>query len=344
MDERRRREALVHECLSPEAIGGLTDLDFGRVVASLWSSRMWGNKTYLVTKLLEDNGGIEDVRQRLARLLWAPEPLAERYNAFRASMKGFGPAMTTELLAFVHPAECGLRNDRAVQALATLGFAPHTPPLKGSAVGGHDYVAFNTLLAQVRDELRAQRFHVEDLLQVDYYLFQVGQAKDSATPQPVTGVLPAASQAESDDEDFDHGDVIDKLVAVGQWLGFDASKEVKVAKGAVVDTIWRARIANLGVVTYAFEVQSKGSIDSLILNLQKAQNNPSVQRLVVVAKSSVLRAIEQEVSGLPESFRRSLSFMKASSVIRASELVEELSAIVDNLHLVQSEFAVAQAK
>jgi len=53
-------------------------------------------------------------------------------------------------------------------------------------------------------------------------------------------------------------------------------KERKVARGAQVDAVWQARIANLGVVTYVFEVQRHGSIDSLILNLQRAQNNPTV--------------------------------------------------------------------
>ena len=39
----------------------------------------------------------------------------------------------------------------------------------------------------------------------------------------------------------------------------------------------------MGKVIYAFEVQTHGSIDSLILNLQKATNNFAVQAIVAVS-------------------------------------------------------------
>lgn len=40
--------------------------------------------------------------------------------------------------------------------------------------------------------------------------------------------------------------------------------------------------------SYVFEVQSKGSIDSLILNLKKAQSNAAVQAVVAVADEEQL--------------------------------------------------------
>ena len=99
---------------------------------------------------------------------------------------------------------------------------------------------------------------------------------------------------------------IDLLTAIGQWLGFQAKKEELVARGARVDAVWQARIANLGVVTYVFEVQRRGSIDSLILNLQRAQNNQSVQRLIVVANSDEITRVRQGGSGEDQGHTKSI--------------------------------------
>lgn len=49
---------------------------------------------------------------------------------------------------------------------------------------------------------------------------------------------------------------------------------------------------------YVFEVQSRGSIDSLILNLKKAQNNAAVQAVVAVADEEQLARIIKESRGV----------------------------------------------
>ena len=87
-----------------------------------------------------------------------------------------------------------------------------------------------------------------------------------------------------------------------------------------------------------FEVQRRGSHDSLILNLQRAQNNPSVQRLVVVGLDSELEKVKREIEVLHESFRRMVAFMNVADVMRGVELVTELSGIINSLELVKSEF------
>jgi hypothetical protein len=132
--------------------------------------------------------------------------------------------------------------------------------------------------------------------------------------------------------------MIDKLLVIGQFLGFEVHKEKPIARGAKVDVVWQAKIANLGVVTYVYEVQRRGAIDSLILNLQRAQNNTSVQRLVVVALPDELERIEREIVTLPESFRKSVVFMEVKDVMKANDLVIELSIIINKLDLVKAEF------
>ena len=54
----------------------------------------------------------------------------------------------------------------------------------------------------------------------------------------------------------------------------------------------------LGKVIYVFEVQSKGSIDSLILNLKKAQRNAAVQAVVAVSNEEQLAKIIHEKTGV----------------------------------------------
>jgi hypothetical protein len=139
-----------------------------------------------------------------------------------------------------------------------------------------------------------------------------------------------------EDYDFDHDEIVEKLVELGNGLGFEAESEKLIAKGARVDAVWRAKIANLGVVSYVFEVHRGGSIDSLILNLQRAKNNPTVQKLVVVANTVDLRKIGEEVSSLSEDFRKSLAYLEAKDVEKAYNLLKELNAIIGRLELVKS--------
>lgn len=54
----------------------------------------------------------------------------------------------------------------------------------------------------------------------------------------------------------------------------------------------------MGKVIYVFEVQSKNSIDSLILNLKKAQSNATVQAVVAAADEAQLAKIISESNGV----------------------------------------------
>jgi hypothetical protein len=63
-------------------------------------------------------------------------------------------------------------------------------------------------------------------------------------------------------------------------------------------------IGNMGRVIFVFEVQTKGSIDSLILNLLKSLNNSSVQGVVAVSDKGHALMRYRHVSGL-----KSLSFL-----------------------------------
>jgi hypothetical protein len=331
LEQREGRHDSYSRLLSPEGLSRMTELEFGQMISSLWASQIWRNKAYLVDKLIRDNG-LPALATNLTNLLWGQEPVRARYDSFRSTIKGLGPASVTEILALVHPTECGIWNEKARKALTYLGFEQTFPVVRKYQISGEEYERFNALLGEIAEELERSGIPRPDLLGVDYFLFEVWgtgwREADRVSP-------PAVSTR---DEDFDHDELVDKLVATGQWLGFEAEKEKRVATGAVVDVVWQAAIANLGVVTYVFEVQRRGAIDSLILNLQRAQNNASVQRLVVVANPSDLDRVQEEIASLPESFRKAVGFMDAADASRVAELLDEVGGIIDRLQLVQSEF------
>ena len=332
-EDRQQRQWLFASLLSLEFINQMTELEFGQVISSLWASQMWGNKGYLVDKMIQENG-LPALIAQLKNLLWGAGSLAARYNEFRKEIKGFGTATLAEILAFVHPDHFGIWNDRARAALKQPGFGGSIPFLNKSQLSGQEYQLYNDLLGLIVNELKSYGFVDIDFLGVNYYFFEIWRATKEETLVPIVELEGKPKEEKS----FNHDEVIEQLVAIGQALGFQTEKEKLVAKGAKVDVVWQARIANLGVVMYVFEVQTHGSIDSLILNLQRAQVNQSVQRLIVVASSKDIEKIRGEVASLPESFRRAVSYWEVVEAVRAAGLVDELFGIINKLELVKSEF------
>lgn len=82
---------------------------------------------------------------------------------------------------------------------------------------------------------------------------------------------------------------------IGEFLGFESNVEVNIAAGAKVEAVWQASIGNIGRVIYVFEVQTSGSIDSLVLNLMKAKTNKAVQGIVVVTDEAQIEKIKKKL-------------------------------------------------
>jgi len=145
LEERHERTEMLSRLLSPEGLEQMTELEFGQVISSLWASLMWGNKGYLVERLLNDNG-LTKLKASLRDLLWGNREIAARFDDFRKSIKGFGAGMITEILAFVHPEQFGLWNNKARQALILLGFEETFPTVKKPQITGKEYEQFNALM------------------------------------------------------------------------------------------------------------------------------------------------------------------------------------------------------
>ena len=240
-------------------------------------------------------------------------------------MKGIGPAGVTEILTFVNPKQYGIWNDKSRKGLEILGLGKKLPTQKYK-ISGAEYNEVNETLKIISKIIKPEG--EPDLAYVDFFLYLVYEKTKQKPEEAVVGP--------KEDYDFDHDEIVEKLVGIGNGLGFEANSEQQIAKGARVDVLWQARIANLGVVSYVFEVQRGGSIDSLILNLQRAKNNPTVQKLVVVANTKDLKKIEEEVKSLSEDFKKSLAYLEAKEVEKAYSLLVELNSIINKLELVKS--------
>lgn len=110
-----------------------------------------------------------------------------------------------------------------------------------------------------------------------------------------------------------------------------------IAAGSKVDTIWEATIGNLGRVIYVFEVQTKGSIDSLIINLLKSLKNPAVQGLVAVSDKSQIEKIKahsRDVGGL----HGKLKFWDYEEVLEVHEALASVNEAINGLGLVPESF------
>ena len=139
-----------------------------------------------------------------------------------------------------------------------------------------------------------------------------------------------------EESNFVHNEIRDKIRDIGLWLGFSAEIEKKVADGSVVDAIWESTIGNMGRVLYVYEVQTKGSIDSLILNLLKSKNNPAVQGVVAVSDKKQIEKIKKHAANVRDL--DNIKFWDYEEVIQVHESLEFVNASINKLKLVPDAF------
>ena len=174
------------------------------------------------------------------------------------------------------------------------------------------------------------------LLAVDYFMWDeilpIAEKKSPVSPATPEVKKPVTVK----DSKSLHDEIKEKLVAIGELLGFDSRSEVKITTGAVVDAVWEAKIGNMGKAIYVFEVQSKGSIDSLILNLKKAQSNAAVQAVVAVADEEQLAKIIRESAGVIDE--KSLRTWDSEDVLAVYDSLVRAHESINKLALVPESF------
>lgn len=333
-EERRR----FYRAWTRDRLLEMSEDDFHEYIAKLWAMLIWGNKRYVTDKLIEDNG-FDHLRRELADLAWGASPVAERWDRFRKQVKGMGPAMISEILSHVHPESCMLWNRRALVGLRYLGVK--NLPKYDYQVTGKRYTELSTVVEHIAEELRNAGFSDADLLTADYFIWEELQVEENLSEMTRRGskgeALKEVENVDATTSEFIHDEVRDKLVEIGQFLGLKGRAEVKVADGSKVDAVWEQTIGNMGRVIYVFEVQTKGSIDSLVLNLLKSLNNPAVQGVVAVSDSTQLDKIEKHAAAVHD-LKNKLKYWDYERVLEVHEKLQTVNAEINSLDLVPSDF------
>lgn len=309
----------------------MTEENFFEYISKLWSMLIWGNKKYVVDKLLANND-FNLLKKQLAELLYGTVPIEKRWDTFLKSVKGMGPATISELLTYTNPQEYVIFNKTTILCFGYLDI-PDMPKYNYQYTG-KKYMEVCTIAKEIAQELKKSGAENYDLLAVDYFLWDeiLPLAEKKSPEAPVSESKKPTTISDSKSL---HDEIKEKLVAIGELLGFDSRSEVKITAGAVVDAVWEAKIGNMGKAIYVFEVQSKGSIDSLILNLKKAQSNAAVQAVVAVADEEQLAKIIRESAGVIDE--KSLRTWDSEdvlavydSLVRAHESINKLAPVPES--------------
>jgi hypothetical protein len=313
--------------------------DLYEYFGKLWAMLIWGNKRYAIDQIIKKNG-LDLLLSELGELLWGSSPIENRWDRFREGITGVGPAMMSELLCHVNPADNMMWNRRVETALELIGVTDQ--PTRNYQKTGAAYARVCELGKEVGKAMKGSEIEDTSLLAVDYFFWKI-IGTDEAVTAYVSGKKPKISLNEPANGNSRsttvslHNEIRDKLAEIGQWLGFVAEIEVPVAHGAKVDTVWSVSVGNMGKIIYAFEVQTQGSIDSLALNLMKAMNNPAVQGIVAVSDSQQIEKIKKEVSSLP-NLAPKLRYWNYDDVLRVHAQLEEVNEAINKLGLVPAGF------
>lgn len=335
LDDIRERQELLnyYQSFSSNKILNMTEEDIYEYISKLWAMRIWGNKKYIVDKIIDDNG-LDEFKMKLNNLLYGDNDIEERWDNFRSEVKGMGPAMISEILCKTYPGKYFLWNRRAYIALNYLE-VPNLPRYDYQ-LDGNVYKKLCQIAKKISKALEEEGYEDTSLFAVDYLIWHELQVEDN-----LSKILKSKDQdnipKDKKASEFMHNDVRDKLRDIGEWLGLSADIEQKVAIGSQIDTIWEATIGNMGRVIYIFEVQTGGNIKSLVLNLLKALNNPAVQGVVAVSDSEQLEKIKKNAEGV-KGLEEKLKYWNYEEVLKVHESLQYVNETINELDLVPEGF------
>lgn len=331
--EERRELSIVYKAYTKERILSMTEEDIYDYIAPLWAMLIWGNKQYVIDNLILNNG-LDTLKKQLANLIWGKDNIEGRWDEFRKKIKGMGPAMMSELLSKTHPDDFLIWNRRALIGFDYLNI-PKLPRYDYQ-INGKTYKYLCEQGKEIAKIMKEEGISNPDLLAVDYFIWQELQVQSNLSKLTIGDVakeVVVVEKVSKKEAEFIHNDIRDKVADIGRWLGFNADTEKLIARGAKVDAVWEVTIGNMGRVIYVFEVQTSGSIDSLILNLMKAKNNKAVQGVVAVTDHKQIEKIKKEVGDLNQ-FQGELKFWDYVEVLKVHESLQYVNESINNLGLV----------
>ncbi len=326
--ERQEKDAFFSRYFAESEIDNLEEGVLRELIHTLWAFNGWTNKDWLLQEMLRS--GLPTIRNAFKQLLYGTEPLPKRFDLIRKTIRMMGAACISEILAHHDHTEYPIWNSRSKQGLTALGVDESLIP-KSAQIRGSQYLAYCKLVKEVREQIAQKYPEFDDLFKLDFLLYYISLEKiqlDKFTETPVTSNVHG--------EDFDHDSVVDQVIELGDGLGFEVQKEFSIMPGCRIDAIWRSRVANLGTISYAFEVHRRGSRDSAILNLQRIRRDPTIQKVVIVSSKAELDQFRREIASLDESFRNSLGYFEVQDLQNALYHIQSLKDILKTLGLLSA--------
>lgn len=329
--ERKERKN-YYQSFTKDKLIAMTEDEFLEYISKLWSMLIWGNKKYVVDKLIADNGFVA-LKKQLAELLYGTSSIEKRWDVFLKSIKGMGPATISELLTYANPQEYVIFNKTTILCYGYLDI-PDMPKYNYQYTG-KKYAEVCAIAQEIAAELKKAGADDYDLLAVDYFMWDeilpLAEKKTSDTPATPESKKPVTVK----DSKSLHDEIKEKIVVIGKLLGFDSRAEVNISSDSIVDAIWESKIGNMGKVIYVFEVQSKGSISNMLINLKKAQSNAAVQAVVAVSDEEQLsKIIKKSKDVIDESSLRTWSIDEVltvhDSLVRAHESINKLALVPES--------------
>ena len=160
----RARRCAYYQGWTRDRLLGISEADLFDYISGLWATLGWGNKRYMVDKLVRDNG-FDPLRSALADLTWGGDPLVSRWDQFKAGIRGCGPAIMSELLCYHYPSDCMVWNRRAYAGLSQLGM--RQLPLHNYQLTGRKYAELSLEAKKISERLKGIGLPDATLLTVD---------------------------------------------------------------------------------------------------------------------------------------------------------------------------------
>lgn len=355
--EREERLAWYRSHLTRAGIAKLTHEDFATLVKSLWAVNIWHNKDYKVGKLIEDNG-LEKLRASLGELFNGTTTIEQRWDAFRAAIKGFGPSSLSEILTFHDPQEYALVNLKPYRVLPLLGYS--ISPVND----GKSYKRAIEEIAKVKELLQENGLAEADFIVSDFfiaYLFyhvfdlQFKREEKSREPaetkqEPKKTIPVTAPEAVTNIETHEAAEAV--LLKLGNLLGFDTytPDSSKIFNGQKLGDIATLEelpfftsekimesVQNIDVVwmkeewpEYFFEVEHTTGVTSGLLRIYQAEKVSA--NFFIVGPADVLKKYQREAEKAP--FHR----IKSKYRFRSYDELREMFSVATRYREVSDHF------
>lgn len=326
--ERNERETFYKNYTYSKIIE-MSEEEFYEYISKLWAMIIWGNKHYIIDKYILDNG-FENLKKSIANLLYGNEPLEERWDIFKEKIKGFGPAMMSELLCYTNPNEYMIWNGTAATAYKNLEIK--NIPKHNYQLTGKKYIELTNYSKEIQKEILEKYNKKENLLFVDYFFWDcLRDSEEDKNEEEKTKETVVNNKSY-------HNEIVDYIKNIGTLLGYNTNIKGHIKNsGKIADAIWEFDVGNLGKIKYVFEVQDSGSIDSLIVSLMNASQDISVQAVVAVSDEIQINKIKQHSNNIQGSFNNKLKFWDITEIERAYKELSSSMEIINKAINVEME-------